>query len=99
MSRSRKKTPRCGDKKGMKHYANRVIRRKKLKENISHMQYKKLFNRYDICDYQSVHFTFNDYWERTLAYYFKVITRTNKIIEKPDINKARDEYERFYIRK
>ena len=99
MSRSRKKTPRCGDNKGMKRYANRVIRRNKLKENINHMQYKRLFNSYEICDYQSVHFTFNEYWRGTLAHYFKIINRTNKVIEEPDIDKVKDEYERFYIRK
>lgn len=71
MSRSYKKTPRCGDKKDkfMKNYANRILRREN--KNYQNSSYKKRFCRYDICDYNSVYFTFEDWlhmrvrqWER-----------------------------------
>ena len=45
MSRSYKHTPRCGDKKSRiaKRYANHVVRRKKLREDLpSYSGYKKL---------------------------------------------------------
>ena len=52
MSRSYKKVPYSGDKRGqyMKYYANRRLRRnKKLKLN--NKSYKKYTNSYDIRDY------------------------------------------------
>lgn len=65
MSRSYKKTPRCGDRKDkfFKKYANRKLRRDKF-HNLKHKSYKKNFCSYDICDYQTVGETFQEYWNR-----------------------------------
>lgn len=65
MSRSYKKTPRCGDRKDQffKKYANRKLRRDKF-HNLEHKSYKKNFCSYDICDYQTVGETFQEYWNR-----------------------------------
>lgn len=71
MSRSYKKVPRCGDNKNkiMKNYANRVLRRDE--NTYQYNSYKKRFCSYDICDYNSVYYTFEDWyrmrvrqWER-----------------------------------
>lgn len=62
MSRSYKHTPRCGDKKSkfVKNQANRKIRRNK---NITpfNKSYRKYHQSWDICDYESVGTSFNEY--------------------------------------
>lgn len=67
MSRSFKRTPRCGDQKDkdFKKYANRKIRRDKF-NNLQHKSYKKNFCSYDICDYETVGETFEEYWRSCL---------------------------------
>ena len=71
MSRSYKKTPRSGDRKDkfMKNYANRILRRNN--EAYQNGSYKKCFCHYDICDFNSVYYKFEDWyckrvreWER-----------------------------------
>lgn len=71
MSRSYKKVPRSGDNKNrfMKKYANRVLRRDE--NTYQHKSYKKRFCSYNICDYNSVYYDFEDWyrmrvrqWER-----------------------------------
>lgn len=65
MSRSYKKVPYCGDKKGKqkKRAANHKVR-SWLKQNpdfiLKRNNYKKLYERYDICDY---------YWITSLQEY------------------------------
>lgn len=65
MSRSYKHTPRCGDTKDrfMKKYANRKIRRMDTEYFLQHKSYKKIICSYDICDYESVGTSFEEYWE------------------------------------
>lgn len=62
MSRSYKKTPRSGDRKDkfMKNYANRILRRNN--EAYQNGSYKKCFCHYDICDYNSVYYEFEDWY-------------------------------------
>ena len=71
MSRSFKKVARSGDRKDkfMKNYANRILRRNS--EAYQNGSYKKCFCHYDICDYNSVYYEFEDWyckrvreWER-----------------------------------
>ena len=62
MSRSYKKIPRSGDRKDkfMKNYANRILRRNN--EAYQNGSYKKCFCHYDICDYNSVYYEFEDWY-------------------------------------
>lgn len=64
MSRSYKKTPRCGDTKDkfFKRYANRRLRRKKLDIDLQHKSYKKDFRSYYICHYETVGPSFEEFW-------------------------------------
>ena len=64
MSRSYKKTPRCGDTKNkfFKRYANHRLRRKKLEIDLQHKSYKKDFYTYYICDFETVGTSFNIFW-------------------------------------
>ena len=64
MSRSYKKTPRCGDKKDCKakRRANKKLRRKQLTHNYQHKSYRKDYCSWDICDYEQVGTTFEQYW-------------------------------------
>ena len=70
MSRSYKKTPRCGDRKDKfyKAYANKKFRRDKF-NRLQHSSYKKHSCQWDICDYETVGLTFEEYWEQTLRYW------------------------------
>jgi hypothetical protein len=63
MSRSYKKTPRSGQQKSKfaKRYANRKLRRKKY-TLFQHKSYRKDFCYYDICDYESIGVSFEEYW-------------------------------------
>ena len=67
MSRSYKHTPRAGDTKDkfFKKYANRKVRRLPTDEHpLKGKSYKKVFCQYDICDYETVGTSFEQYWER-----------------------------------
>lgn len=72
MSRSYKKTPRSGDTKDKfyKNYANRKLRRNKF-HNLQHSNYKKNFCSYDICDYEIVGETFEEWWEQCLKNWYR----------------------------
>ena len=71
MSRSYKKTPRGGDRKDkfFKNYAHRKLRRDKF-NNLQHNSYKKNFCSWNICDYDSVNWTFEDHWKMTLRSWY-----------------------------
>lgn len=70
MSRSYKKTARCGDRKTIgKKLANRKVRRKK--ELYNHNLYKKVYPQYDVCDYNSVFVSFEDYWKYRLEIWYQ----------------------------
>lgn len=73
MSRSFKHTPRCGDDKsrGWKQLYNRRLRARErtIQEddeslaNGSRSEYKKVNNAYDICDWEQLRYSFEEYWE------------------------------------
>ena len=73
MSRSRKRTPRSGDKKSkfFKRYANRRYRKSSLEDTLQHKGYKKTFCSYDICDYESIGMTFEEYWKMELRSWYR----------------------------
>ena len=72
MSRSYKKTPRSGDKKDrfFKNYANRKLRRDKY-STLQHKSYKKNFCSYDICDYETVGETFEEWWRHCIKSWYQ----------------------------
>ena len=72
MSRSYKKTPRCGDTKDKfyKKYANKRFRKDKF-NNLQHKTYKKHSCSWNICDYETVGLTFEEYWKQTLQFWYQ----------------------------
>ncbi len=96
MSHSYKHTPRAGDTKDkfFKKYANHKVRRLPINEHpLNHKAYKKVECSWNICDYETVGLTFNQYWESLV----KSCRRWNKNI--PDKDKAYQEYCRWFLRK
>lgn len=98
LSRSRKHTPRSGDKKSkfFKRYANRKIRKLPLEEFYSHKTYKKVFCSYDICDYESVGTTFEEYWKQKIKWWH--IWRY-KYEPYPSKAQAYKEYYKYFLKK
>ena len=73
MSRSYKKTPWCGDRKGKnkKRIANHTVRqylKNHMDLQLAPSDYKKLYSSWDICDYGWV-FTWEQYWENEWRMY------------------------------
>lgn len=83
MSRSYKKTPRCGDTKDkfFKKYANRKVRRNNT-NHYNHKSYKKLSCSWDICDYETVGRTFEEYWKKLYKTGINLDISTNPILQK-----------------
>ena len=100
MSRSYKSTPRSGDTKDkfFKKYANRKFRRLPLDEHpIQHKSYKKYFCSYDICDYETVGMTFEQYWEGLVASWHQ--WRKYYGYSFPNRDNAYKDYCRWFLRK
>ena len=100
MSRSYKKTPRAGEKKNrfFKKYANRKFRRKVNDETVlKHNSYKKNFCYYDICDYEDVGTTFEQYYRGRIKWWRIFSCYSNEPF--PTREKAWQEYLRYFIRK
>jgi len=87
MSRSYKHTPRSGNTKGKssKRLANHAVRRKKLQEDFpAHGGYRKLYEYWNICDFESVNLSFEQYCARDPFF---------------DRNEAKKQYEKWYLGK
>lgn len=100
MSHSYKHTPRCGDMKSkyMKGYANRVVRRKRLEEGLPQFGgYRKMFQSWDICDYETVGETFEQYYASIVRNWYSW-GRFHKE-PYPDKAKCRGLYEKWFVRK
>ena len=100
MSKSYKHTPRSGEQKDkfFKKYANRKVRRLPIDEHpLKGKHYKKVFCRYDICDYETVGISFEQYWERLIKSWHK--WRNDCGLPYPDPIEAYEEYCRWFIRK
>lgn len=91
MSRSRKKTPRSGDRKHNKEIANRKVRRHL--DVASGGYYKRMYCQYDICDYES-HMTFEEYCNFRLN-----LLRKCGHAPLPTVDELKQSYEKYYIRK
>ena len=101
MSRSYKHTPRCGDQKGAhaKRLANRKVRRKKLSEDIpQYSGFKKLYERWNICDYEEVGVSYEAYCSQRYRSWFSW-QRWYRSEPFPDLCDLRKEYEKYYVRK
>ena len=98
ISRSYKGTPRCGDTKDkfFKRYANRKVRRLPIDERPKGNAYKKVFCQYDICDYETVGTSFEQYWESLVKRWYEWEWKYYKF---PDREEAYQEYCRWFIRK
>lgn len=100
MSRSYKRTPRCGDRKDkfLKNYANRRIRRLPIDEPpLNNKAYRKAFCSWEICDYDEVGTSFEEYWERLVKYWNMWRGKFGEPF--PDRDEAYKEYCRWYLRK
>ena len=100
MSRSYKKTPRSGDQKDreMKRAANRKFRRNKnFDETLNHKQYRKYFCSYDICDYETIGETFEEYWHSLVRQWH--MWRRDYGFPYPDREQAKKDYDKWFIRK
>ena len=109
MSRSFKHTPRCGDDKsrGYKRISNRKIRHKLKKEDFennentggrNHSYFKRMTQTWDICDYESVGETFEQYFANQVQ--LNNILRNAGINQKPlKKEEMEKEYKRLFIRK
>ena len=76
----------------MKNYANRRLRRKKLKHNYQYNAYKKDLCRYDICDYYTIE-------TKNFDLYYKRRACRNNQLYIPDREQVYREYIHWYIRK
>ena len=99
MSKSYKHTPRAGDTKDkyFKKYANRKIRRLPMDEHPSKGNaYKKVFASYEICDYETVGMSFEQYWECLVKRWYEWTWQSEPF---PSRDEAYQKYYRWFIRK
>ena len=100
MSRSYKKTPKCGDEnsKFMKNLSNRRLRRMSIEElPLLHRSYRKANETYEICDYKDVGTSFEQYWQDLLESWYHFGKYYGYPF--PDKEKAKKNYNRWYLRK
>lgn len=98
MSRSYKHTPYCGDEKNkfFKRYANRKLRRNKLKHNLQYKSYRKNFPSWDICDYYSIYFGFEDYYKIHLRMWYDFNRNPE---DKPTREQCWKDFKKYYLNK
>ena len=95
MSRSYKRTPRCGDKKDkfFKKAYNKRLRKLPYERDLNGCTYKKYNQWYEICDCDSVGISFERYWRRLKC----------RFHDRPDLlgtkEEAYKEYVKWFIRK
>jgi hypothetical protein len=100
MSRSYKKTPRSGDTKDkfFKRYANRRLRHKPSDEEpLQNKSYKKDFCCYDICDYEEVGTSFEQFYHQCVRSWHRWRQYHNDPF--PTREEAWKEYLKWYKRK
>lgn len=105
MSRSYKKVPYCGDKKGKdkKRIANHHIRRLLKRDpelKINHGSFKKHYEQYEICDYYWF-CTWEEYWESEVQSYerLKMSYPESKYCVPPDKKDAYRNWLKYYRNK
>ena len=105
MSRSYKKTPYCGDKKGKakKRIANHRVRqslKRDLELVVQKGQYKRLFETWDICDYYSIQ-SWESYWRSSVNVYYWIKERFPESTKNkfPDKKEEYRKWKRYYKNK
>ena len=96
MSRSCKHTPRCGEPKGKnaKRIANRKVRRTKHGEIPPFGGYKKVYEQWNICDFEIVGLSFDRYCQD--SFFWGAGAPRKSIYGLAELKK---QYDKFYIRK
>lgn len=75
-----------------------MVRRKELREDLPRYSgYKKLYESWDICDYETVGESFERYFQAMVRYWFSWGMRMGEPF--PDFHKSRNDYDKWYIRK
>jgi hypothetical protein len=101
MSRSYKHTPRSGNKKDkfFKRYANRKVRHQLPtdKHSLKGAAYKKVFCQCNICDYETVGISFEQYWKRLVKSWYA--WKRDYGYPYPDREKVYQEYCKWFLRK
>ena len=100
MSRSYKKTPRSGDRKDkyFKRYANRRLRRMSLEHlDLKGKSYKKTFCSWNICDYETVGTSFEQYWLSVVRSWHRWQKELNEPF--PDREQTYQDYIKWFKRK
>jgi hypothetical protein len=82
--------------KFFKRYANRRLRKLPLEESYPHKTYKKTFCSYDICDYESVGTTFEEYWRQKVKWWYAWRYRYEPY---PTKAQAYKEYYKYFLKK
>ena len=99
MSRSYKHTPRSGQQKDryFKKYANRKLRKFSIDDLPKNGNgYKKVFCHYDICDYETVGTSFEQYWASVVDAWHNWFWKYEPF---PDKDETYEEYRRNFLRK
>ena len=75
MSRSYKHTPYCGDRKSkdMKRFANKRVRQRLKHSDYLPVaaEYKRMFESYDICDFCTCEYSFEEYYLREVNFWYQ----------------------------
>lgn len=104
MSRSYKKTPWCGDRKGKdkKRIANHIVRqwlKRNMDQTLAPGDYKKLYETWDICDYGWTS-TWEQYWESEWKSYRWICSMfPNREHKAPDKKECYRKWLKFYHNK
>lgn len=100
ISRSYKKTPYCGDKKGRikKRIANHKVRQHLKNTDIilSRSGHRRIMDSYDICDYYSIE-SWDDFWKFRVSLWHMIDAKYDRPF--PDEKTERMNYERQFKRK
>ena len=104
MSRSYKKIPWCGDKKGKdkKRIANHVVRqwlKRNMDQTLAPSNYKKLYETWNICDY-SWTLTWEQYWRSEWKSYRWICSMLpNREHKEPDKKECYRKWLKYYHNK
>ena len=99
MSRSYKRTPRSGDKKDkfFKRYENHRLRKLPFERTLNYGAYKKHGEGWNICDYETVGTSFEQYWESLVKSWHRWKSECG--LPYPNRDEAYQEYCRWFLRK
>lgn len=105
MSRSYKHTPRSGQQKSgfSKTQANKRLRQRPIPDGeaetapLNHSSYKKNYCSWDICDYEEVGVTWEEYWRGCMRFWSKYQKWHG--LPPPNMEEEKKKYYKAYKRK